>query len=519
MPDSRISLQSHNIRIARNTIFLSIRMIIIMCITLYTSRVVLQALGIEDYGLYNVVGGIVSLFAFINGAMSLTTQRYIAYELGQGGHEIGKTFSACVMVHLLIAGVILVLAETVGLYILREHLTIPIGREKAVQWVYQFSILNCIIMILSTPYNGAIVAYEKMQAFAYISLFDACLRLIVAFVITYSVFDKLIIYAFLLFISQLIIRSCYSIYCRKYIPNLRFSFIIDKSKFKQMLSFSGWTLFNNASIIACTQGINLLLNIVFTPVVNAARGIAVQVELAVASFSKSLQTALNPQITKNYAAHNGNRFFSLIFISSKYSFFIMFLLATPIFLEAEYILEWWLVDVPDYTVSFVRIILIVTLVNLLSEPLNTAVSAFGKIKYFQMISGLLLISILPISYFLLQIYYFPPLVFYVYLVMSILTYGYKLLYARAKIKLSLKLYFIEVWVRIIGVVISTLCILLFLKQYFTVDTFIGLVRVVIIYMLVIFITIFVIGMSKVERRKVLCFMRKKIQHWLNCKNG
>lgn len=498
-----------NKRIAKNSVFLYIRMLVIMVVSLYTSRVILASLGVENFGIYNVVGGIVSLFAFINGAMSQTTQRYIAYELGyNNGINIKKVFSSCMLMHILIALIVLIFAETIGLYILNNYLIIPKDRLYAANWVYQFSIMSSIIMILSTPYNGAIVAYEHMKVFAYISLLDAVLRLLTAFIISYSIGDNLIFYAFLLFVVQLIIRGSYSLYCKRNMPAIRFNLDVDKKKFKSMLGFTSWTMFNNLSIIACTQGINLLLNVFFTPIVNAARGIAMQVELAVSSFSKDLQVAINPQIIKSYSIKDLDRYYSLIHASSKYSFFLFFIIAVPILLETDYILSLWLTIVPEYTIDFTRIIIIVSLINILVNPINVGVSATGKIKRFQIVSGILLISILPISFFVFKHYPNPILVFVVYLGMSLIVYGYKLYYAFKNIKLNLYFYFKQVLLRILGASTIAFFFSFMFKKVLIVKTFIELVFMSLSYVLICLSVIFLVGLNMNEKNKIRCLLKK-----------
>lgn len=480
-----------------------------MGISLYTSRVVLAALGVEDYGIYNVVGGIVSLFAFINGAMALTTTRYIAYELGQEGKgRMRQIFSSSVMIHLLIAFIVFCLAESIGLYLLEKHFTIPPERMNAARWVYQFSVMNCIIMILSTPYNGAIIAYEKMQAFAYISLLETVLRLFVAYAVTYSFFDNLIVYAFLLSVTQLLVRICYTLYCRMRIPDIRFCRDYDKRIFKQMLGFSGWTLFNNASIIACGQGVNILLNMFFNPMVNAARGIAVQVEMAVSSFSKNFQTAVNPQITKSYASGDIIKCHSLIMTSSKFAYFLMLLLTLPLILETDYILNLWLTVVPEYTVQFIRIILLISLLNTLSEPLNAGVSATGKIKYFQSISGLLLISILPVSYFLFRVCLNPLLVFNVYFIASVLVYLYKLLYVVKELDLSFWIYLKIVVVRIVIVSLMSVSVAIYFKGLLETNSLWEFVGNSALYSLSALVLILLFGLNKQEKYKIVCILKK-----------
>lgn len=502
---------SDNKRIARNTLFLSVRMLVSMLVSLYTSRVILDALGVENFGIYNVIGGVMSLFAFVNGAMSNATQRYIAFELGkEADARVKRVFSACMMIHLFIALLILVLAETFGLYILNHYLTIPEEKLSAANWVYQISILSCIVMIVNTPYNGAIVAYERMQAFAYISLIEVFLRLGVSLLIVYLPGDKLILYALLLFAVQLSVRLCYTFYCRKKLPIIRFSILWDRSLFRSLSRFMGWTMFNNMSIIACSQGVNILLNIFFNPVVNAARGIAVQVEHAINMFSQNFQMAIKPQIIKSYSMNEKERFEELILSASRLSFFLLLLLAFPILIHIDYILGLWLNEVPAYTADFTRIIIFVSLVNVLAEPLQTGVSASGVIKYFQMVSGVLLVSILPISAFGFQFIHSPLLIFVVYLVMAVLVYAYKLYYCKKHIALSLKQYVLQVLVKVGRV--SVVCMVIYAAFYRN-PFFSGIVQFLgsfVVSSLLIAITIYLLGLNQNEKSKIICYLKKRL---------
>lgn len=513
-------MSSDNRRIAKNSIFLYFRMLLIMSISLYTSRVILTALGVEDYGIYNVVGGIVNLFAFINGAMSLTTQRYVAYELGKGGNnQVRRIFNTCVMIHILIAILIIILSESVGLYLLEVHFTIPPERMTAARWVYQLSILSCVTMILSTPYNGAIVAYERMQTFAYISLLETVLCLVVALIIRHGFFDNLIVYAILLSLVKFVIQLCYIVYCRKKIPEIQFTCDFDRKMFKQMLSFTSWTLFNNGSIIACGQGINILLNIFFNPVVNAARAIAVQVETAVASFSKNLQMAMNPQIIKSYATRGLDRYHSLIMISSKYAYFLMLLLSFPILLETDYVLELWLKIVPDYSVQFIRIILLIALVNTLSEPLNAAVTATGKVKYFQAISGVMLIGVLPVSFYLFKVWPYPSVVFAVYLTASVAAYLYKLYYAVCNTGLQFSEYLKNVIARIAIVTMLAILLAIFAKHFWEVRTVMFFWGATAFYEIFILLIIWQVGLTRHEKDKIKKSIKNLFFAWFCTKKS
>ena len=308
---------ANNKRIAKNTLLLYFRMLFIMAINLYTSRIVLKILGIEDFGIYNAVGGIVAMFGFLTSAMSISTQRYITYELGKNNlKQLNKIFNTSITIHAVISVIILILAETIGLWFLYNKMTIPIERLNAALWTYQASIASAIILIMSIPYNATIIAHEKMSAFAYISVLEVVLKLAIVYLLLISNFDKLKLYSTLILIVQLIIRIIYGQYCKKHFLETKIHFIKDKSLFKEMLSFAGWNLWGNCAGIASTQGVNILLNIFFGPHINAARGIAVQVQGAVNQFASNFQTAINPQITKSYAQGDYNYMHNLIFSST-----------------------------------------------------------------------------------------------------------------------------------------------------------------------------------------------------------
>lgn len=316
---------ANNKRIAKNALLLYFRMFITMAVSLYTSRVILKALGVEDFGIYNVVGGVVTMLTFINTAMGSASQRYITFELGHKNYkQLYTVFCTSVEVHILIAIIIAILSETIGIWFLNTHMEIPSLRLEAANWVYQFSILSCIVSILYVPFNATIIAHEKMSAFAYISIIEVLLKLIIVYMLMLSEIDRLILYSILIFSIQLFIFIIYVTYCICHFPETRFKFIFDKQLFKNMISFASWSLIGNLAIVACTQGLNILLNIFWGPIVNAARAIAAQVQNAIYSFGSNFQTAINPQITKNFATGNIKQMHNLIFVSCKYSFFLLF---------------------------------------------------------------------------------------------------------------------------------------------------------------------------------------------------
>ncbi|MCI7082946.1 MAG: oligosaccharide flippase family protein, partial [Paraprevotella sp.] len=395
---------SANKRIAKNTLVLYVRMLFTMGISLFTSRVILQTLGVEDYGISSVVGGVISMFTFINAAMVSSTQRYLNFELVRGdANQLRSVFSTSLQIHSLIALAIIVLSETVGLWFLNEKLVIPEARMTAAMWVYQCSILSCAVSIMSTPYNAVIVAHEKMSAFAYISILDVSLKLLVVYLLVVLPFDKLIILSILTLLVQLFIRYIYTLYCHRHFPESYFQFRFNKTLFKEMFRFAGWSFWGNLAAILYTQGLNMMLNIFFGPIVNAARGIAVQVQSAVQQFVGGFQTALNPQITKNYASNNLPQMHSLMFRSARFSFLLLFFLSLPVLMETNFILTLWLKTVPDDAVIFTQIMICISLIYTTANPCIIANQATGKVKIYQMVVGGILLLILPISYVVLKL--------------------------------------------------------------------------------------------------------------------
>lgn len=417
MPDST----SSNKRIAKNTLILYLRMFFILCVGLYTSRIVLNTLGVEDYGIYNVVGGFVAFFSFLNGAMATATQRFITFELARGNRERQiTTFSTAAIIHIAIAALIVIAAETVGLWFVCNKLVIPEERFSAAIWVYQFSILTMFVSIVSIPYNAAIIAHEKMSAFAYISILDTILKLITVLLLKIISSDKLIFYAALLFGISLLDRLIYGIYCKRHFAETRVKLIFNKKLFREMTNIAGWSLFGNIAGVFYTQGLNVLLNIFFGPAVNAARAISVTIQGVVTGFVSNFQMALNPQITKSYAVGDLHRMHSLIFASSKYSFFLLLLIALPIMVETQTILTLWLKIVPDHTVWFTRLMLCILLIDALSNPLMISSQAVGRVKIYQSVVGGLMLLILPIAYVALKLGGNPEMVFIVHLIVAVM---------------------------------------------------------------------------------------------------
>lgn len=483
-----------------------------MLVSLYTSRVVLNTLGIEDFGIYNVVGGIVAMFGFLNAAMASATQRFLSFELGRKDYKrLREVFSMSLNIHFIIAGIILILAETAGLWFLNEKMLIPPGRIEAANWVYQFSILAFMVTIISVPYNASIIAHEKMNVFAYISILEVSLKLLIVFMLQWFAFDKLKLYAVLTFSVALIIRIIYGIYCKKKLNSCSYIFVKDKTLFQTLFSYAGWNLWGNLASVSMGQGINILLNIFFGPAINAARGIAYQVSSAVNQFVTNFQLAANPQIIKSYASGDNDYMHRLIFYSSKFSFFLLLTLALPILFETQYILALWLKIVPDYTVLFTRLVICIVLVDCISGPLMTAAQASGKIKVYQSVVGGLLLLILPISYLFLKLGFPPEITMLVNLGVSIVALFVRLRMLITLIHFPLKTFFRSVLFPIIKVCMTSL-ILAFIGYGLVQEEPFRLIWGSILCVSTTCLSIWLIGLVKEEKKNIISQINKIVKH-------
>jgi O-antigen/teichoic acid export membrane protein len=447
MPNSE-----NNKRIAKNTAMLYFRLLFSMAISLYTSRVILNALGVEDFGIYNVVGGIVVMFGFLNNAMSASTQRFLTFEMGKGDHsQLNRIFSMSITIHALIALFVLILSETGGLWILNTQLNIPAGRMQAANWVYQCSIFAFIITILYVPYNAIIIAHERMKVFALVSILEVVLKLFITLLLLWLGFDKLKLYAVLVLLVSLVIGIIYTTYCKLEFLECKFHFFWDKQLFQKMSSFASWNLLGVFAGITYNQGVNLLLNVFFGPVVNAARGVAYQVQGAINGFVTNFQLAVNPPITKSYAIGDNQYMYSLIFSASKYSFYLMFVLSLPIMLETDFILKLWLKTVPEYTAIFTRLVLIDVLICSLSGSLQSMAQATGNVKRYQLVvSGILLLN-LPLSYILLKLEFAPQATFIVSIIASLGALLARLIVLKMIVSFPIKKFFTTVLYRVVAV--------------------------------------------------------------------
>lgn len=390
--------------LAKNTLFLYCRLLVSMVITLYTSRLILQNLGVEDYGIYNAVGGIVSMFSIISSSLSTSISRNLTFELGKGDFErLKKMFSMSINIQIIIIAIICLLAETVGLWFLNHKMVIPPNRVEAANFIFQFSLLTIALNIICIPYNASIIAHEKMKSFAYIGILDVALKFIVVVLLKWSPVDTLTYYGLLLLLEAIIIRLVYGVYCKRNFEECTYHFTNDRGVLKSLLSFATWNFIGSSSSILRSQGVNILLNLFFGPVVNAARAIAVQVNTAVNSFVANFMTALTPQITKSYAQKDFGYLLMCIYRGSKFSYFLLLFLSLPVLVETDYILKLWLVNVPETSVWFVRFMILFSLVDTYSRTLINANNATGDIKVYQLMIGSINLTVLPLVYVSLKL--------------------------------------------------------------------------------------------------------------------
>lgn len=500
-------------RIAKNSMMLYIRMIFTMAVSLYTSRVVLNVLGISEYGIYNVIGGVVMMFSSINTTMATAVQRFMNFEMGrQNPKGLNDIFNTSVIIHFFIAAIVFVLLETVGVWFLNAKMNIDPSRMEAANWVLQFSIFAFIVTILSVPYDAVIIANEHMQAFAVISIIEVTLKLFVAFSVTWFDFDKLKLYAVLTFGVSLILRIIYGTYSKRHFAEANFKWEWHKKLFKEMLSFAGWNLIGVSSTMIRTQGINIVLNLFFGTIVNAAMGITNQVKTAVDQFTNNFLMALNPQITKSYAANDKDYLFKLVFSGSKYAFFLVFFLTLPILTETEYILTLWLKNVPDYTVIFVRLVLIISIIESMSKTLIQTMFATGNIRKYQIIVGSVTILNLPLSILFLYLGFQPQITMIIGIFIALFALQVRLQMLKTMVELPIKKYYFEVifLVLIIGLVAI---ILPLLTSYLMNPGFIRLIVVGIVSVISVLSSVYFIGLNKEERT----FIMSKIKSIISSK--
>lgn len=500
-------------QVAKNSLFLYLRVFVIMLISLWTTRIVLRNLGVVDYGIYNVVAGFVVMFAILSSSMSAAISRYITFELGKENLDRLKTiFRTSIYIQAILAGSIFILAETAGLWFVNVKLNVERDNLIAANWVYQFAIFNFIMEIISIPFNATIIAHERMKVFAYIGILKAAATLLIAFLlVVVPSHQRLIFYAALLFLLSFILRLIYGFYCHKHFPETKGRAKFDKSILKEIFRFAGWNFIGSSAGIAKDQGVNIVLNIFFGPVVNASRGIAIQVSAAATTFANNFMVALNPQITKSYSSGDLTGSFKLCYLGARMGYFLMFLIGVPIIIETPQILRVWLGEIPQYSVIFVRLIIINALIDILSYTLMVLQLANGNIRNYQIVVGMCNLLVLPIAYILMKFHYPPQAAIIGGIVMSIVALLCRVIMVNRSTGLPIAQYFNDVILRVLIVsTVSLGCIYLILKYSPFYNGILQIAYVTFICLIISTSAIYLLGISKSERKKLLSVAKKYI---------
>jgi len=507
------SVSENNKLIAKNTAYLYIRMSVTMVVGLYTSRVVLQVLGESDYGLYNVIGGLLTMFTMISSALQVGTQRFLSFALGQKDDErLNRTFSIAFCLHLIVALIIILLAETIGLWFLNNYLNIPKGREVAAFWIYQFSIIGFAFSFVQVPFQSCLIAHERMNMYAYMSIYDVVMKLIMVLLLQTINLDKLIAYGALMFLIQISSVFIYNIYCRRNFSECTYPIVIDKKLTKEMLSYSGWNLLGGAAWVFSGQGVNILLNIFCGTAVNAARGISNTVNSLVTQFVGNVQVAANPQIVKLFASNELENLYRLLIKNSRVVAYLFLLIAIPIYIEIEFILRFWLGDYPQYTDVFIRIMFIELFFKTINQPVLYSIHASGQMKWQNIINSTLLLFIFPFSWVALKLGCIPPVVCVISLLLYMANNIGCLFFSNRYTGLPIKLFVKDVYLNTIfgGIIMFIIPWVVSLqleegwRRFFTVSIISFLTSATVIYLYG-----FTVGMRKVVNEKILLLYKKK----------
>lgn len=506
------SHSNNNKRIAKNTLLLYVRMLFVMAVSLFTSRVVLNALGVENFGIYNVVGGFVAMFTMLSGSFSTAISRFVTYELGKKDFsKLNTIFCTSVNIQLLMSVVVVIAAEIIGIWFLNTKMNIPVDRMSAANWVLQCSIGVFILNLLNIPFHAEVIAHEHMSAYAVLSIIDVSLKLLAGYLLLVASFDLLKAYAIFLLVEAMVMRAAYMLYCTKHFEECSYRLCFDKKIFGEMGKFAGWNFLGSSAGILNSQGVNMLMNLYFGVAVNAARGLATQVDAAVRAFTSSFTTAINPQITKSYSVGETDYTNQLICRGAKFSAFLFLYMAVPIVLETPTILNLWLKNVPDYTVIFVRLLVFATFVDsVLGNFFWTAIMATGNIKTYQIVISIVGISVLPISWIFFKLGFGPSSTYVVYIVTYCFAFCVRLYFTKKQMGVSLNYFFKQVMVRMAPVVI--LSFLLPMPLLMNADE--GIVRLVMTCLLSFAMSsllIYFIGLEKNERDRIKMMIVIKYQ--------
>lgn len=497
--------------IAKNTIFLYLRMVVVMVVSLYTSRVVLDKLGVEDYGIYNIVGSVVVSLTFVSNSLTNAMRRFFSYEMGKRDGNVSNLFTMNFKIQLVIIAVLLVLLETVGLWFFETVIKIPEGRESAASIVYQFSVATFCLNLLQVPYSSLIVAREKMSIFAIFSILDVVLKLVIVYLLSSSLeIDRLILYGFLMMVVTLIATLCYVIYC---VVSMRIDCRVtrywDRKQFKEIFSFASWNLVGGVTTVGTTEVPNYFMNYYLGVGVNAAMGVAKQVSNAIYSFSTNFQTAFYPQITKSYSSGDRDYLLDLVFRTSKLSFFLLYIIALPFFLCCQEVLSVWLKVVPDYTASFCLFIVMAELIQAVSSPLWMTIFAIGNIRKYQLWLCAINLTVIPISWIVLFNGFEPYWILAYKIVVSLIILIYRIEYLNKKIDFPKTSYYSQIILRLLVIIpVLTVPLLYWLSSLFE-----GWLKIIIVSSVsVVFVCVvfYLVGLDRNDRRAVITIVTRKI---------
>ena len=504
-------ISSNNKRIAKNTVMLYIRMLLSTVVSLYTSRVVLQVLGVEDYGIYGVVGGVVAMFSFLNSTMAGATSRFLTFEMGKGDKErLKDIFSSALIIHVGIALLVLILAETVGLWFLNNKLVIPEGRMGAAHWVYQCSILSTIFGITQVPYNALIISHERMGIYAYIEILNVSLKLLIVFLLTIFTIDKLKVYVVLVLTVSIIIRMIYRIYCMRNFSESHFSFTFKKDILKPMLSFSGWDFYGNMCVIVRKQGTNFLINNFFGVIANTASSIATTVSGVVSGFASNIIIAFRPRIIQSYSQGNWNEMQIMINNAIKFSALFLNMLTIPFLFETSFIIQLWLGQVPQYVEPLIRLTLIANCVENINSIIVIGIHATGRIKRISFLTGTLFLLTIPISFFLLRLGCNVETVYIVNVLSNIFIVSLNLWIIKKQIDNINILSIIKVIV--LSMLITLLSVILILFIYKSMDEgFIRLIAISICDLITMLLFTYILGLDRKQRNSVNNYILTKLR--------
>ena len=503
-------MNSETKRIAKNILMLYFRQMLVMLVGLYTVRVLLNTLGVEDYGIYHAVAGIVVMFSFLSGSMAMASQRFLAFEIGRGDFErLKKTFAVNWIIYALIALVALVLLESLGLWFVNYKLVIPPERFEAASWVYQYAIFAFLCTIIATPYMSAIIAHEDMEIFAFVAIFDAILKLGIVFVLQYSSMDKLHLYGILLCIVSVLYLTIHIIICYLKYKECRFTACWDKALFKEIIGFTGWSLFGQLTVVFRNQAVTILLNQMFNPAVVAARTISNQVSSSISSFSGNFNTGLYPPIIKSYSSGDKEQMVKYIFYGAKMTFFLMLLFSLPLALEMQMVLTLWLKNPPEYAVLFAQLALIDSLINSVSFPLMTAARATGRVRLYELTLGSILLASFFVSWMVLYLGASAYSVMYVAIGASTLMFFVRLWIVKSLVQFSFRSFFKKVIIPSLGMTIVS-CIFAGIVCWTLPENLLFLCIKLVACALVICFCVYFVGINSHERKKMNSFVLSKI---------